>query len=235
MLNQTLGTSGQSSYPHMHKPLSILEYALDLLLPKRCVGCKKFGVFLCNRCIEKIPLSQAPKEPYISAVFDYRHRVMKNAMWMFKYKNVRAIARCFGECLYDEVVGDLGESIDYSKGEAFLVIPIPLHSRRLRERGYNQSELIARALTQFDRNKIFVLSTTALTRIRATKPQAKSDRRSTRLVNLCNVFRAESVAVNGKNIILVDDVTTTGATLSEARKALLHAGARSVRAYAVAH
>jgi len=219
----------------MHRASLIFEYALDILFPKRCIGCKKIGTFLCKQCIEKIPAAQPPNEPYISAVFDYRNPVMKRAMWRFKYENVRALAKPFGKRLYDEIIGDLGESLDYSKSETFFVIPVPLHPGRHRERGYNQSELIARTLTQFDTNSIFVLSTTSLTRIRATKPQAKSDRRATRLTNLRGVFKAKREVVLGKNIVLLDDVTTTGATLSEARNTLLRAGARSVRAYAVAH
>lgn len=219
----------------MQAPFSIFEYIIDILLPKRCAGCSKIGTFLCPACVQTIPPPEPPKESYISAVFDYRHKVMKRAIWRFKYENVRGLANFFGESLYGEIVGDLGESLHFSKTEVFLLVPIPLHTKRLRERGYNQSELIARSLLQHDVNKLLELSVTSLTRTRATKPQARSDRRSARLANLAGAFKAEHSTVKGRNIVLIDDVTTTGATLSEARKALIRAGARSVYAYAVAH
>lgn len=215
--------------------LSIFEYVIDMLFPKRCAGCNKIGTFLCAQCIQTIPPPEPPKEPFISAVFDYRHKIVKRAIWRFKYKNVRGLAKTFGENLHSEIVGDLGENLHFSKMETFLVVPIPLHAKRLRERGYNQSELIAHALLHHDVNKLFELSTTSLIRTRATKPQARSDKRSARLANLRGAFQAVPKTVYGKNIILIDDVTTTGATLGEARKILLRAGARSVRAYAVAH
>lgn len=223
----------------MHTLFSFFIYITDTIFPRRCGGCNINGTLLCEKCIAHIPRTPSSTHPFIIAVFDYRNPIIRRAIWLFKYKNVRGFAEIFGEKLYDEIVGDLGDSLHFSTSipasETFLLIPIPIHKKRLRRRGYNQSELIARAITKNDAGNIFELASKALVRVRETKPQARSVKRVERLQNLRGAFRADPALVRGKHIIIIDDVATTGATLSEARKALLSAGARSVRAYAVAH
>jgi ComF family protein len=182
-----------------------------------------------------VPSASPPAQSFITAIFDYQNPIIRGVIWKFKYKNARAVARCFGGILYDEIIGEISDDLRVSKNEVFLLVPIPLHKKRLRERGYNQSELLAREIIKYDTGKIFQIETRTLLRTRATKPQAKSEKRTKRFENLRGAFRVDTKRVHGENIILLDDVTTTGATLSEARKALLKAGAKTVRAYAVAH
>lgn len=213
----------------------IFERIFDLLLPRRCAGCNEIGPLLCNKCIEGVPRAQATPQSFINPLFDYHHPAIKRAVWQLKYENVRGLAESFGERLYEEIIGDLGDNLHISAKASFVVIPIPLHKKRLHERGYNQSELISCAIVKYDTTRMLELKPAGLERIRETKPQAKSDRRAARLKNLSGAFIALPHLVGGKNIILIDDVVTTGATLDEARKALLKAGARSVRAYTIAH
>lgn len=224
-----------SIYPHMQRLKAIITYIIDTIFPRVCGGCGTHGTLLCAKCITHILRTPSSTHSFITAVFDYRNPLIRRAIWRFKYKNVRGFAEVFGERLYEEIVGDLGESLHISKSETFLLVPIPLHKKRRRERGYNQSELIVRAILKNDAENIFERSPQALLRVRETKPQAKSEKRAARFENLRGAFRADPTRVRGRNILLVDDVTTTGATLAEARKALRKAGARSVRAYAVAH
>jgi ComF family protein len=100
--------------------------------------------------------------------------------------------------------------------------PVPLHPKRLRERGYNQAERLAREVAR--RRGLPLLP--ALERVRASTPQAELGR-DQRLVNLEGAYRT-SADVKGMTLLLIDDVGTTGATLEECAKALLAAGARSV-------
>lgn len=228
-------TNKLRGYPHMQILQSIIAYITDTIFPRACYGCGAHGTLLCAKCVAHISGTPSSTHPFITAVFDYRNPIIRRAIWRFKYNNVRGFAELFGEKLYEEIVGDLGDSLYLSKNEIFLLIPIPLHKKRLRTRGYNQSELIIRAILKNDTENIFERSPKALVRVRETKPQAKSEKRTARFENLRGAFHADPECVRGKNILLIDDVTTTGATLSEARKTLLSAGARSVRAYAIAH
>lgn len=206
-----------------------------MIFPRTCSGCATIGTFFCDTCLAGVPRAEPSKESFISAIFDYQNPAIRNAIWRLKYRNVRELANHFGEFLYDSIIGDIGDDLRVSKNEVYLVVPVPLHPKRLRERGYNQSELLAKDTTRYDTEKILEITTGALIRTRATKPQAKSDKRVARFENLKGAFTARSEQVRGRHVILIDDVTTTGATLAEARKAILKAGAKTVRAYAVAH
>lgn len=114
---------------------------------------------------------------------------------------------------------------------ADVVIPVPLHARRLAERGYNQAALIGRAVAAELR---VPLAARALVRVRSTARQATLDR-ADRLENVREAFRVrDAAAVQGRRVALVDDVLTTGATMHACALALLDAGAVSVTAVVVA-
>lgn len=111
-----------------------------------------------------------------------------------------------------------------------LVVPIPLHAARYRERGYNQSELLARVL---ERRLDWRVEPAALKRVRRTRPQVGLNMVE-RQANVSGAFVAEATLVEGKEILLIDDVRTTGATLVSAAEVLLAAGAKAVSAYCLA-
>ncbi len=110
-----------------------------------------------------------------------------------------------------------------------LVLPIPLHAERERKRGYNQSALLARA---FSEGAALPYAEHALQRTRFTTPQVGLTAVE-RLVNVQDAFAADS-CVQGRHVLLIDDVCTTGATMAAAANALLAAGARAVSGYCVA-
>ncbi len=213
--------------------LSILTGTINLFFPSQCVGCGIIGDFLCVQCMTIIPQSNNLSQSWITALFDYQNPVIRNAIWRLKYKNARGIAKYFGQRIYKNTIVTIKK--DHHHDKKFLIIPIPLHIKRFRERGYNQSELLARALLIHDSDERMILSINILFRIRETTPQAKGRKRAARIENLQGAFFADPAHVHGEHIILIDDVATTGATLSEARKILLAAGACCVQAVVVAH
>jgi len=111
-----------------------------------------------------------------------------------------------------------------------LVLPIPLHPKRRQKRGYNQAELLANHLCQQLR---LPSEPGALRRVRDTRPQVDLNTRA-RQANVAGAFEAEGERVRGKEIVLIDDVCTTGSTLSAAATALLSAGAQAVSGYCLA-
>ena len=144
--------------------------------------------------------------------------VLRELIHLYKYGRVKTLARPLSGLLAQALPRD----------EAFdAVVPVPLYWRRRLQRGFNQSELLARSLSR--RTGIPVVK--ALGRVRPTPAQAGLSN-SARRQNVSQAFRARSV--QGKRILLIDDVMTTGATASSCAAALKHAGARRVALLTVA-
>ncbi len=138
--------------------------------------------------------------------------------------------------LYSHILEELSDLSVMENFTDVILIPIPLSKKRLHERGYNQAELICSELIKLDKNINLRYSVDVLIKIKETEHQARIKDRRVRLKNLTGSFgvRNENLIKN-RNIILIDDITTTGATLNEAKKVLKLSGARKVIAFTVAH
>lgn len=171
----------------------------------------------------------------IFAVFQYRNALVRRMIWELKYRGNKKVARLCAGVLSRVIF----ENFPYTFSSpmcAPILIPIPLTRARRRERGFNQNELVIEEIMKINTEKSFSFSFDALVKIRGTAPQSSIKNRAERLKNLNGCFAVtRSELVTGKNIILIDDVVTTGSTLTEARNALIVAGALSVQAIAIAH
>lgn len=177
-------------------------------------------------------VNTAPSKDFgdIVSFFSYRDEVTKRLITELKYKGKRDNAKIIGSVIYEYLLEELGDRELYEDFVDPILIPIPLSRQRLRERGYNQTELIAECLTE-----ICTLNTKSLKRIRNTESQTTKNKEE-RTLNLKDAFviKNKELILN-KNIILLDDVVTTGSTLNEAKETLLKNGAKNVLAIAVAH
>ena len=225
----------------------LLNTILNIVFPAKCISCGKFGVNLCIDCLKEVPGAERESANWIFPIFDYRHPSIKKALWLLKYKGRKRLANVFAEIIYEKILEELS---DLSVLENFtnpILIPIPLSTKRYRERGFNQAELICKELIKIDskaylrdsvnmQNKL-KLENNILIKIKETEHQARIKERNIRLKNLTNSFAIKNTHQNieKRNIVLIDDITTTGATLNEARKILRRAGARKVIAFTVAH
>jgi ComF family protein len=217
--------------------MSFFETLFSILFPDHCVGCTARGHILCASCFKKIPPASAPRETFIISIFSYADFRVRRIVKLLKYKNTRHAARIFGSSLALALSEFLGEEHLFVSPR-ILLVPVPLSKARRKSRGYNQAELLAQALVSHFDTATFSLAidTELLEKVRDTNPQAEIARRSDRLSNLDGSFQVRAGRVTeGHTIVLIDDVTTTGATLNTARKALLQAGFRQVYALTVAH
>ncbi len=142
---------------------------------------------------------------------------MQQAIYQLKYRNIRALAQPMAKLLQDYLLA-------YPvPGE--VLAPVPLHRKRLRERGYNQSHLLTREL-----GKLVNLPVVddCLTRLRHTPPQARTSTVTERRSNVADAFTCRDDGLRDKQVLLIDDVSTSGATLDACAAALKAAGATSV-------
>lgn len=218
---------------------------VDILFPLYCVGCGREGALICSECEAGLPRIEPPwcaicglprsgpcvcgtdrsKSWALDAMrspfkFD---GTIREAIHSLKYKNVRALSGPLAELLADCIQG---EPI-----KPDVVVPVPLHRKRVRERGYNQSELIVRNLAKL---LGVPAATDYMRRDRNTAPQARSASAEERKANVAGAFSCKPGFVTGKSILIVDDVTTTGATLEACALELKRAGATSVWGLTVA-
>jgi len=214
-----------------------LDRLLDLALPAACPGCGTEGAPICARCLPAIHvrrdlpagtplgLAEGPPDPLVQLEWCAPFSgTIRRALHALKYAAERRLARPLGEAVAARWrrAGAGGE----------LLVPIPVHARRRSERGYDQAELIAAAAGR----DLAMPWMPALERRRATAPQYLLDRRH-RAANVNEAFAVRPGAlpvVRGRWVVLVDDVVTTGATLSAAAEALIDAGAVAVSAVTVA-
>lgn len=214
----------------------IFEQIIGILFPDKCIGCEKLNTLLCGHCLIQIPKAENLPQSFIYPVFNYRSPVVKEVIWRLKYKNVRRLAPIMGPPLYEKIIDVLSDELSFSEQEPALLVDIPLHKSRLRERGYNQSELLVREIVKYNPQGIFTYIPNVLTRTRNTKQQARSEKRSARLINLKNAFVCEKPElVKGRVVVVIDDVTTTGATIEEACATLSGAKPRKIFAVTLAH
>lgn len=206
---------------------------MDLLFPAFCAGCEKEGHFLCAACREKIIIRRVPSLLYpravgkVYAACEYGQSLVSQLIKRLKYGGITENAWHCAELIISHL-----SLIDFTAPENTAVVPVPLSRRRIAERGFNQSGLIAKHIAQA---LSLSYAPDALARIRHTAPQTEEKERKKRMENVKGAFACVKLkAVQGKNIILIDDVITTGATVSECAKALKAAGVRKIIAIVVA-
>jgi len=208
---------------------------LDFLLPRSDLD-KQISDVTPEELLEKIVHNTKELEEEVLALFDYRDELIRHMIWSLKYKRNQHVARVFGHVLYTYLVEELGDRVLFSDFTDPLLLPIPLSNKRQRERGFNQVEWLAEELIAISGDSFCTLSTDTLKRIKHTKSQTSLKNKNERKQNVREAFAvSDPEKVRDRSIILLDDVITTDATMAEARRTLLKAGARQVLCVAVAH
>lgn len=212
----------------------LFERLLDFIFPKFCFGCKKEGTFLCEDCLEVVDIFKEQikfRDEFLDDLFaaaPYSNFLLKRLILALKYEPfVKDLAKELAKILISHLK-ILEKDSSFSN---FLLLPVPLDKKRMRWRGFNQSEEIGKEIAK--ELKIQLISD-CLIKVKHTFPQVelKEEERRKNLKDAFLVKKKEIVL--GREILLIDDVFTTGTTLRECAKVLKKAGAKKVIGLVVA-
>ncbi len=228
--------------PHV---VRLKEVALDLLFPQKCVGCGSEGYLLCQSCCRSLPRIMPPLCPrcgspqpggvlcsacagwqaeIVALRSPFRFEgVIRKAVHQLKYNNLRGLAA--------PLAGLLNEYLVDNPVPGDVLVPVPLHGKRLATRGYNQSGLLPSELGKLNGLPV---KDACLIRQRQTPPQARTANVNERRNNVAGAFACCDQRLIGQRVILMDDVSTSGATLNECAAALKAGGASEVRGLTLA-
>ncbi|MFH1457989.1 MAG: ComF family protein [Candidatus Omnitrophota bacterium] len=237
----------------------VIDNLLDIVYPKTCLACKErltvscIDGLVCFECWQKIKRNTPPF--CSSCGRRLRKENLNKSICPGCQKNKWHFDRAFSPCIYDGVIKELIHAFKYNNKDHLgftlsrlmtdfikefnvpvdfvdFIVPIPLHRTRLREREFNQAEALSAPIAKEFQKPV---ASGLLVRARPTKTQTDLEKEM-RLLNVKGSFSITNpAAVKGKNLLLVDDVLTTGATSSEAAKTLKQAGARVVFALTLAN
>jgi ComF family protein len=244
----------QSVPPSLAWPEKLQNALIDLLFPPHCVACHRYGDWLCANCLSGIQLIHPPVchrcglpadlphasngSPYVCRpcqvnapqldglrAYAFHGGPLRKAIHQFKYEDLRSLAGPLGRLMSEgwETLAPQDLAID-------AIAAVPLHRARQRERGYNQAALLAREVGAHLQVPVI---DDVLVRTKATTPQVGLGIEARR-ANVQDAFRCSGDGLSGKQVLLIDDVCTTGSTLQSACAALRQAGTLSVWAYTLA-
>ncbi len=227
---------------------SVFSFVCDLIFPSFCVSCKSEGSFVCDVCLSTLEVSgvfccpvchvanshgdcccdcsnRTPLARHVAMMPLTEKSLIHELIHLYKYQYVETLEQVFIALIQKFFTSPQFLLADY-------VVPVPLHPRRYVERGFNQSERIARLVSEITH----VPFLDPLKRTVNTVKQATLDKKD-REQNVANAFRVSTKCLDsivGKRIVLIDDVYTTGSTLNECAKPLLQAGACEVSGWSIA-
>jgi len=216
--------------------MSIKNFLLDCFFPKKCYGCRAPDTWLCQKCFKSLQLYQGETPRALKNNHDliiageYKDTLLHNLITAFKFNLNQELVIPLFAFLKNKIDQKLLlNMLSKNEWQNILIIPIPLHKKRQKFRGFNQSKLLA--------NEISLCYAWPLNlNLVKNKPSAvQADlNEDARLNNQAGVFSWQGKSLAGHDIILVDDIITSGATINEAELILISAGARKVIKVAIA-
>ena len=233
----------------MNLPRRFFNFLLDLLFPWQCLYCHRETANnypLCSDCFNQISIfddficpicqklmtpnathqscRQKTKLDALGCINSYHHDILRETIHYFKYNKIISLSQPLSMLM----IKFLEESLFFSQlpKDNILLIPLALHLKKKKQRGFNQSELLAKEIANHFKLEY---NSHLLTRIKNNPPQVNIKNSEQRKLNVSGIFRIKDRQnLSRKIIILIDDVYTTGATMNEAAKILKKAGAKKV-------
>jgi len=205
----------------------IKEGILDVLMPKKCLGCGREGQYICNNCsvfLSEVNMFEVEPRTYeLMSVWEYEGLIEK-AIWKIKYNG------CYD--IIGELVEKALEKVEINLPDDAVITYVPMYKKKEKKRGFNQSKIIADKLGEkMNRPVVNLLEKTKDNRSQVgLNPQERQE-------NVHNVFISNMVEVGPRpcnTVLLVDDVYTTGATINECAKVLRRAGFKNIYGFTLA-
>lgn len=201
--------------------MNFFDYALEIIFPPKCGICGKIGEgYICNNCYNMFVINKIYKNYNRERFHMLKYEgIIRDKLIEYKFNDKPHLYRMFYEILIKDK-----NACDFLKGYD-IIIPVPIHKKRKSLRGYNQSELIAKKLS--DRFKMPMYIDVLKKQIN-TIPQSSLGKKA-RKSNAQNVYKVDNMQkIKNKNVVILDDIYTTGATANECIKVLKDAGAYRV-------
>lgn len=208
-----------------------IESLLDLIYRKKCYFCgsSRDSLIMCQNCYDKLEFSNNAAnrivlgcDVFCAGVYT---KELQKLIRGLKYHGKKELAYYQAKFMYDYI-----QENEVLKNKKFVLIPVPLHKKRISKRKYNHMELVCEEFAKLGNYKYdFDL----IKRIKNTKPQYKLTRQE-RLENLKDAFEINKSKVSDVNLLIMDDICTTGATFEEMIKVLKQAGFKNITCFATA-
>ena len=204
--------------------LKLLDTILGYLFPTKCIICDRPGPDVCDHCLASFEPAKPSNYDWIFSLWNYRDHNVEILMRHIKNQpNVR---------IAQQLAHVIEKRFGYKMTNTTMMVPIPVGRARLRTRGYNQAQLLARPLATL----LHLPITSVLIKSKQTKKQGTTKTRTERLENIKGSFALTDPSyIFNQTIMIIDDITTTGTTLLEARTVLLQDGAKEVFAITIAN
>lgn len=203
----------------------LIRLILDILFPIRCINCGLYGQsHLCPKCMDllciyNVRVTDIPYLDTLISILQYKDPLVAKAIKMAKYKSLPDLAENMAIKIYHAI------NPEFFRGS--ILVPIPLFKDKEKRRGFNQAELLANHLGKILNIEVSL----CLVRARDTKPQSEIENPTDRFSNISEAFYVlDPTSIYKERVILVDDVSTSGSTLSECARILKESGVKKVDA-----
>ncbi len=199
---------------------------LDLIFPPTCEYCGKIGKYVCDDCYKKVIFLELKKNEKNDKFFMYKYDgEIRTLLLKYKFRDKSYLCSFFAE----KICNCYEASVFINQYD--MIIPVPLHKKRLLERGYNQASEVAKRIAneknkEFNTLKKIKCETSVLKKCKNIQPQSIQNG-SSRKKNVKNAFYVKNAEkIKDKKILIFDDIYTTGATANECKRVLIAAGAK---------
>jgi len=213
------------------KIVEIVQSGLDIILPQ--TKSEKILRDMTGEDFYDRAIKNLRKIDKTYAIFSYQDELVKSAIWSLKYRRNKKIAKLLSEAISPSFMEIIENEKMFNNFSNPILVPVPANKAKKRERGFDQTRLLVKYLIKQLPKNFIQTEIKGLKRVKKNLNQARTKSRQSRFENLKNSLIAKSNLKN-KNIVVLDDVSTSGATFKEAKRALKKVGAKKIIFFVVA-